>query len=106
MQLEAFADTLVPGWKPENVIWEVTLREGFSITARIEKLAASNSGTYWRVTDTEQNRALTICLDDKLTLDSVRALDLSKDDLFVCRDIALDDTLAANLALQCRLKVI
>jgi adenine-specific DNA-methyltransferase len=31
---------------------------------------------------------------------------LGKDDLFICRDIALDDELAANLALQCRLKTI
>jgi adenine-specific DNA-methyltransferase len=58
------------------------------------------------VTDTEQDRAFTICLDDKLTLDAVQALGLAKDDHFVCRDVALDDTLAANLALQCRLKVI
>lgn len=105
-QLEAFADTLVPGWKPENVVWEVALREGFSLTARIEMLTTAGSGTYWRVTDTEQDRALTICLDDRLALDSVRELGLSKDDLFVCRDTALDDTLAANLALQCRLKVL
>jgi adenine-specific DNA-methyltransferase len=105
-QLEAFADTLVPGWRPENVIWEVALREGFSLTSRIEMLTAPGRGTYWRVTDTEQARAFTICLDDKLALDSVRELCLSKDDLFVCWAIALDDTLAANLALQCRLKVI
>lgn len=105
-QLEAFTDTLVSGWKLENVVWEVALREGFSLTARIEKLTAAGSSAYWRVTDTEQDRAFTICLDDKLALDSVRELGLSKDDLFVCRDAALDDTLAANLALQCRLKVI
>jgi adenine-specific DNA-methyltransferase len=105
-QLEAFADTLVPGWKPENVIWEVALREGFSLTSRIEKLSAPKSGTFWRVIDPEQDRAFTICLDATLTLDSVRGLNLSKDHLFICRDAALDDTLAANLALQCRLKVI
>jgi adenine-specific DNA-methyltransferase len=105
-QLEAFVDTLISGWKPENVVWEVALREGFSVTSRIEKLTAPESSTYWRVTDTEQGRTFTICLDDKLALDSVRELGLSRDDLFVCRDAALDDTLAANLALQCRLKVI
>jgi adenine-specific DNA-methyltransferase len=105
-QLEAFADTLTPNWQPENVIWEVALREGFSLTARLEKMAVLEGATYWRVTDTAQARAFTICLDDRLTLDSVRELGLSKDDLFVCRDVALDDTLAANLALQCRLKVI
>jgi adenine-specific DNA-methyltransferase len=105
-QLEAFTDALAPGWKPDNVIWEVALREGFSLTARIEKITASKGGTYWRVSDLEQERTFTICLDDVLTLDSVQALGLSKNDVFVCRDVALDDTLAANLALQCRLKVI
>jgi adenine-specific DNA-methyltransferase len=105
-QLEAFTDTLVSGWKPENVVWEVALREGFALTARVERLTAAGGSTYWRVTDTEQDRTFTICLDDKLALDSVRELGLSKDDLFICRDAALDDTLAANLALQCRLKVI
>ncbi len=105
-QLEAFTDTLVPGWKPENIVWEVALREGFSPTARVETLTTLGTSTYWRVTDAEQGRAFTICLDDKLAFDSVQELGLSKDDLFVCRDVALDDTLAANLALQCRLKVI
>ncbi len=33
-------------------------------------------------------------------------LRLSADDFFVCRDVALTDALAANLALQCRLKTI
>jgi hypothetical protein len=33
-------------------------------------------------------------------------LNLAKDDLFICRDVALDDEAAANLALQCRLETI
>lgn len=36
----------------------------------------------------------------------VAKLSHSPDDLFVCRDIVLNDTIAANLALQCRLKTI
>ena len=56
--------------------------------------------------DKEREKAFTICLEDSLTLDAVKALGLSKEDLFVCRATALDDTLAANLALQCRLKVL
>jgi adenine-specific DNA-methyltransferase len=31
---------------------------------------------------------------------------MTAEDLFVCRDVALDDSAAANLALQCRLKTI
>ena len=105
-QLEAFTDSLAPGWKPEAVIWEVALREGFSLTAQLQSLEAPKGQSLWHVTDTEQGRSFAICLDDKLTTNSVKTLNLSKDDLFICRDTALDDSLAANLALQCRLKVI
>jgi hypothetical protein len=47
-----------------------------------------------------------ICLDDKIRLDDLKSLNLAKTDLFICRDVALDDEAAANLALQCRLKTI
>lgn len=103
-QLEAFTDSLAPGWKPKNMIWEVALREGYSLTAKVEKLDIGTGPTFWRVSDEDRN--FTICLDESLTLDAVSPLQLTKDDMFICRDTALDDTLAANLALQCRLKVI
>jgi len=60
----------------------------------------------YRVADAEKGQSFRICLDDKLTLGVVKKLDLAKDELFVCRDVALDDETAANLALQCRLKTI
>lgn len=103
-QLEAFMDSLVPGWQLQSVIWEVALREGYSLTAKVKELDVATDSTFWRVC--EEGRSFTICLDNALTLDAVAALGLTKDDMFVCRDTALDDTLAANLALQCRLKVI
>jgi adenine-specific DNA-methyltransferase len=104
-QLDAFADTLVDGWNPENVIWEVALREGYALTSQIgrEKI---NGQTIWRVTDSERDQSFHLCLDDKLSVESVRQLHLTRENLFICRDNALDDTLAANLALQCRLKVL
>jgi adenine-specific DNA-methyltransferase len=105
-QIEAFADSLVPGWKPEDVIWEVALREGYSLTSRVEKVWDTGKQNFWRVTDPDREQSFVICLDGTLTLDAVRALKLKKDSLFVCRDAALDDTLSANLALQCRLKVL
>jgi len=47
-----------------------------------------------------------VCLDDELNPSTLTALPLSKEQVFVCRNKALDDTKAANLALQCRLKKI
>jgi adenine-specific DNA-methyltransferase len=105
-QLEVFQDTLVQGWKPEGVVWEAAIREGYSLTAKLEPFTGAKGGNFWRVTDTEKNQSFTISLDETLTLEAVRALDLKKEDLFICRAIALTDTLAANLALQCRLKVL
>ena len=106
VQLDAFMDTLTPGWKVDDVVWEVALREGYSLTSRVEPIAAPSGGTFHRVTDPERGWSFIIGLDNALTFEQVRALGLGRDDLFVCRDTALDDTLAANLALQCRLKVI
>ncbi|MCD6415394.1 MAG: site-specific DNA-methyltransferase [Planctomycetes bacterium] len=105
-RMEEFTDPLLPGWKPENVVWEVAIKEGFSPTSRIEKLPDVDGNTVYLVTDADINQSFRICLDDKLDEAAVRTLKLDKEDLFVCRDIALTDDLAANLALQCRLKTI
>ena len=104
-QLDAFTDTLVPGWTPENVIWEVALREGYALTSEIEKREL-NGQTVWRVTDPEREQSFSICLDVALGTETARTLGLTRNDLLICRDTALDDTLAANLALQCRLRVL
>jgi adenine-specific DNA-methyltransferase len=105
-QMDAFADTLIPGWTAEDVIWEVALREGFSLSATIAAIGDAKSPLFWRVRDEEQGKSFTICLADQLDLESVKALGLTKPDLFLCRDTAIDDTIAANLALQCTLKVL
>lgn len=105
-QMDAFADTLVPGWKAEDVIWEVAVREGFSLTATVAPIGDAKSPRFWSVRDDEQSKAFIICLADHIDLEAVKALGLAKADVFVCRDTALDDTIAANLALQCSLKVL
>lgn len=105
-QMEAFADTLVSGWKADDVIWEVALREGYPLTASVAAMADGAPAKCWRVIDADSGRSFTICLADHIDLDAIKPLGLAKDDLFVCRDTALDDTVAANLALQCRLKVL
>ncbi len=105
-QMDAFSDTLLPDWKPEDVIWEVALREGFPLTASVTPIGDGTPPKFWRVSDDEQGKVFTISLADHIDLESVKALGLTKADLFVCRDTALDDTIAANLALQCTLKVL
>jgi adenine-specific DNA-methyltransferase len=104
--MKLYTDPLVPGWKPENVIWEVVIKEGFGLNSTIEHLSEIKGNTVYQVSDPERSQSFRICLDDALKPATLKALNLSKDDLFICRDKALDDEAAANLALQCRLKTI
>jgi len=102
-QLSLFADPLVDDWQPEDVIYEIALKEGYDLNCTIEQVGTSQ---LYRVTDPDRDQSFTISLDDSLDAGAVQALNLTRDDLFICRDIALTDDLAANLALQCRLKTI
>jgi adenine-specific DNA-methyltransferase len=102
-QAELFADPLVEGWQPENLLYEVALKEGYGLNVQVEETAVKG---VQRVTDPDNSQSFYLTLAAKIVLKDLRPLDLKKDDLFICRDSALDDEAAANLALQCRLKTI
>ena len=104
--MEIFIDPLIPGWKLANVIYEVAIKEGYSLTCNVEEMNATAGNTVYRVTDADKGQSFLICLDDKIKAAATKALALKKDDLFICRDAALTDEQAANLALQCKLKTI
>lgn len=105
-QMALFTDPLRPGWTAAGLLWEVALREGYGLDARVEPVDAVATNAVYRVTDPDREQNFLICLDDRLHADTPAALGLGRDDVFVCRDAALDDALAANLALQCRLKTV
>ncbi|MBA3869516.1 MAG: site-specific DNA-methyltransferase [Anaerolineae bacterium] len=106
-QLELMADSLlVAGWKPENVIFEVAVKEGYGLNIQVEQIDGLGDSTVYRVTDSDKAQHFLICLDDQLPADLLIQLGLTQDDLFICLDSALNDTLAANFALQARLKTL
>ena len=104
-QLALLSEPLRDGWRAEDVVWEVAIKEGFPLTSRVTTAAAAGQLVY-RVEDPDSGRAFHICLDDTVTSDVAAALGLGAGDLLVVRDAAVDDTTAANLALQCRLKTL
>jgi len=105
-QLDMFADPLVENWNPVSVLWEVAVKEGYGLNTSINQLESIKENTVWQVSDPDREQSFLICLDDQLQPVTISALPLSKEQLFVCRNKALNDTKAANLALQCRLKKI
>ena len=105
-ELELFNDPLIAGWKADNVIWEVALREGFGLNAQFKPRDIANGNKIYDVVDPDTGQAFIICLDDQIRAGLSKNIELKADTRFICRDVALDDSAAANLALQCRLKTI
>lgn len=106
--LELFRDPLKADAVAREVIYEIALKEaGYGLTCRVEQVTELSTNVVYRVTDRDRGLHFHISLDERLDPDTPKALGLrGGGDFFVCRDVALEDTLAANLALQCRLKTI
>ena len=105
-QLEETLDPLREGWRTEDVLYEIALKEGYPLDSIIEKVGGLAANTVFHITAPDGTQACHVCLDGELAETDIECLRLSKDSVFICRDVALDDTLAANLALQCHLKTI
>ena len=99
-------DPLIDDTRVEDIIYEIAIKEGYSLNCRIEHLENISANTVYSVTDSDRAQAFKICLDDTIESTLSKGLNLDIHDLFICRDIALNDEMAANLALQCRLKTI
>jgi adenine-specific DNA-methyltransferase len=82
------------------------LKQGYGLTSRIEQVTEIESATIYKVTDEDKRQHFYISLDNQFHFETGRTLKLTKNDLLICRDMAIDDTTAANLVLQCRLKTI
>jgi adenine-specific DNA-methyltransferase len=105
-QMDLFENPLRDDADEMSVIYEVAIKEGYGLNSHIERMENVPDNAVYRATDPDREQSFLICLDETLHASTRKALELSHDDLFVCRDKALDDTTAANLALQCRLKTL
>lgn len=105
-ELEVNLDPLREGWEIEDVLYEIALKEGYPLDSTIQQVEGLTDNIVFCIATPDKQKVLHVCLDTKLKETDIERLGLSKDSVFICRDIALDDTLAANLALQCRLKTI
>ena len=105
-EMSLLNDPLVDNWKVKDIIYEIAIKEGYNLNCRIELLKNNCANTVYSVTDPDKEQTFKICLDNTIEPTLFKELDLDIQDLFICRDVALNDEMAANLALQCRLKTI
>ena len=73
-----FNDPLVAGWTPENVLWEVALREGFSLNTRFATKEPRQRQHGLRGDRPDKEPAeFTVCLDDEIQADLSKHYELT-----------------------------
>ncbi|MGY5151902.1 MAG: site-specific DNA-methyltransferase [Candidatus Nitrosopumilus sp. bin_6a] len=102
-QIKLFEDPLIEKYKDIDVLYEIIIKEGYSLNSKIEEFSSKPNKIY-KVSDDEFFFYAT--LDKKIDEKSLKNLDLEQNTMFVCLDSALDDSQKINLDKQCMLKTI
>ncbi len=103
---DRFESPLVEGWRLEDVLVEVMLMEGFPLDSMAEVLPEFASNTVTRVSSDLVAHRLFVCLDEKVHDETIAALALDTEDVFICLDAALTDEAKVRLEDGRRVKVI
>ncbi len=96
-QIKLFESSLIPNYKDINVIYEIIIKEGYSLNSKIKQISGISNIVYIIIDDSKQSQ-LYLSLDKKINSKIIDELKLSKDDVFICLDSALDDSLKQNLS--------
>ena len=101
---------LVQGWKAENVLTEIILKQGFALDCTKEKVDSFKKNTIWKITDSadavSKKIKLYVCLDNFIDEETIKNLTLNDDEKFICLDAAIDDSAYARLADKGRIETI
>lgn len=109
-ELENLVTPLVSGWKPENVLTEIILRQGFALDYTKEKISDFTKNTVYKIKDApdavSKKITLYVCLDNNIAEETIKTLSLGDDEKFICLDSAIDDTSYARLCDKGRIETI
>ena len=101
---------LVQGWKAENVLTEIILKQGFALDCTKENVDSFKKNTIWKITDSADTVSkkikLYVCLDNFIEEETIKNLTLNDDEKFICLDAAIDDSAYARLADKGRIETI
>jgi len=102
-QLKLFEDPLIENYKDMDVIYEIIIKEGYSLNSKIEEVS-ENPNKIYKVSDGEFFFYVT--LDEKIDEKALDDLNLDKNIMFVCLDLAINDSQKTNLDKLCKLRTI
>jgi adenine-specific DNA-methyltransferase len=92
------SDSLVQGWKKEDLLSEIFLLEGYPLTSKVTFLEDNFHNQVYRVTAPDFcDHDLFVCLDETIQPATIDLLKMEKEDIFICLDNALSDELKARV---------
>ena len=97
---------LIENWKPDNLLTEILLLQGFPLDSRIREMPEFKRNKVLEVTSESCQHRLYVCLDKQLKADTIAGIKIRAEDILVCLDSALTDEAKIQLADRTNLKVI
>ena len=82
---------LIDDWKPENLLSEILLIEGFPLDSKIKVIDEYENNKITQVSSDFCEHKLLVCLDDNIDDNTIKSLELSDNDIFICLDNAISD---------------
>lgn len=97
--LKEFTDNIMPGSTKLGMLYEIMLKAGFSLTAKVEKLEIADQEIY-----AIENKQLFLCLEDEILEATVKQILTHKPKQFISLDASFrgNDQLKTNTQLQMR----
>lgn len=83
--------SLIDDWEYDSVMTEILLAEGFALTSKIKTFDSVNTNQIVRISDPEKEYVLYVCLDEHINPDTIKALNMNDNDIFICLGSAIDD---------------
>ncbi|MBN1119095.1 MAG: site-specific DNA-methyltransferase [Bacteroidales bacterium] len=97
---------LADNWKPEKLLAEILLIEGFPLDSKLEQVTGIKKNKVIKVTSDFHEHSLIFCLDSEMAGDTIKQLNLTGDDIFICLDNAVTDQDKVRLADKGMIKTI
>ncbi len=97
---------LIDGWKSDHLLTEIMLQEGFPLDSEITALKEYKKNDAIQVKSEFCEHKLLVCFDKKIYQETIDALDIKGEDIFVCLDSALSDEQKITLSDKGFLKTI
>lgn len=98
LKFGSFESALIDEWKFPDLLNEILLMEGFPLDSKIEEASIYKKNRVQTASSDFCQHHLVICLDKKVSPDTIKSLQLNENDIFVCLDNAVTDEQKVTLS--------